>query len=90
MRSPEIRLRAERRLGELITAQKEAGLMNRAVRLSGTTEGRSSALVSDEGRSNPTLADVGVSHDLPSRSQTLAAVPEAEFESEVGESGVTV
>lgn len=81
----EIRIRAERRLGELIKAQKEAGMMNKGVRLSGTTEGRSSALVSDEGRSNPTLEDVGVSYDLSSRSQKLAAVPEAEFESEVGE-----
>lgn len=81
----EIRIRAERRLGELIRAQKEAGLMNPGVRLNGTTEGRSSVVVSNDHRSNPTLSDIGVSKDLSSRAQTLAAVPEAEFESEVGE-----
>jgi hypothetical protein len=58
--------------------------MNSGVRLSGTTEGRSSALERDEGRSNPTLADVGISHDLSNRSQKLDAIPEDEFESEVG------
>jgi hypothetical protein len=48
------------------------------------------ALVNDAGRENPTLSDMGVSYDLSSRSQELAATPEAEFESEVGESGITI
>lgn len=64
--------------------------MNRGVRLNGGEKGGSPALVRDEGRENPTLGEAGIGHDLPSRSQTLAAVPEAEFESEVRESGVTV
>lgn len=76
----EIRIRAERRLGQLIKAQKEAGLMNKGAAGIGK-----SALPNEEGTHNPTLEDVGVSHNLSSRSQKLAAVPEAEFESEVGE-----
>jgi hypothetical protein len=55
--------------------------MNSGVRLNGTTEGRSSVVVTDDRRSNPTLSDIGLSKDLSSRSQLLAAVPEAEFES---------
>jgi hypothetical protein len=74
----EIRIRAERRLGELIKAQKEAGLMNKGA-------ARPNALLNEEGVEPPTLGDVGISHNLSSRSQALAAVPEAEFESEVGQ-----
>ncbi|MBA4142470.1 MAG: hypothetical protein H0X43_05560 [Nitrosospira sp.] len=64
--------------------------MNSGVRLNGTTEGRSSAVVTHDHRSNPTLSDIGVSKDLSSRSQQLAAVPEEEFESVVGESGIRI
>jgi hypothetical protein len=68
----EIRIRAERRLGELIKAQKEACLVKQGVRLNGTTGGRSSAVTHDH-RSNPTLSDIGVSKDLSSRSQKLCS-----------------
>jgi hypothetical protein len=44
-----------------------------------------SALPSEEGTPNPTLSDMGISHNLSSLSQILAGAPEAEFESEMGE-----
>lgn len=81
----EIRIRAERRLGEMIAAQKASGGLNRGVQLRGTTDGKSSVVVTDDRRERPTLADAGISKDLSSRAQKLAAVPEAEFEAEVGQ-----
>lgn len=70
----EIRIRAERRLGEMIAAQKAAtGLAK---------PGPKSVVTNDR---SPTLADAGISKDLSSRAQKLAAVPEAEFEAEVGQ-----
>jgi len=82
----EIRIRAERRLGEMISKQKETVGLNRGTVINGAMPGKndgSSAVVADDHR--PTLADVGVSKDLSSRAQKLAAVPEEEFEAEVGE-----
>lgn len=82
----EIRIRAERRLGEMLAAQKEAGGLNQGARLAGAKSGAndgSSAVVGNDRR--PTLADVGISKDLSSRAQKLAALPEKEFEKEVGE-----
>ena len=76
----EIRIRAERRLGELLAQAKAAGGLNREANLRQNTE-----LVSNEvGKTAPTLADAGISYDLSSRAQKMAAVPEAEFEQEVG------
>ncbi len=80
----EIRIRAERRLGEMIAAQKETVGLNPGVKLAGKNQDGSSALVTDEDR-KPTLADAGISYDLSSRAQKLAAVPEEEFEKEVGD-----
>lgn len=78
MDAAEIRIRAERRLGELIGAQKAGPGLNKGGNPEFPT-GRQSRPVS------PTLADVGISKDLSSRAQAIAAVPEAEFEAEVGE-----
>ena len=77
----EIRIRAERRLGEMLAAQKADGGLNKGVRLAGNEAGRgqgSPAVVADDHR--PKLADAGISKDLSSRAQKLAAVPEDEFE----------
>jgi hypothetical protein len=74
----EIRIRAERRLGEMISAQKET------VGLNTGAKGIGKSAVPSEDRT-PKLADVGISKNLSSRAQKLAAVPEAEFEAEVGE-----
>lgn len=76
----EIRIRAERRLGEMLAAQKADGGLNKGKLKQGP------ALVANEdGKSTPKLADVGIGYDLSSRAQKLAAVPEAEFEAEVGQ-----
>lgn len=72
----EIRLRAERRLGELIAAQKAT------VGLNGGSLRRGS---SKEPRDNrPTLSEAGIDKKLSSRAQKMAAVPEAEFEGMIG------
>lgn len=85
----EIRIRAERRLGEMIAAQKADGGLSKGVRLAGAKAGAndgSSAVVTNDHRPTaPKLSDAGISKDLSSRAQKLAAVPEAEFESEVGQ-----
>lgn len=80
----EIRIRAERRLGEMLAAQKEAGGLNRgAAGMSGNQH--SGKLVRSSQTTAPKLRDSGISKDLSSRAQKLAAVPEKEFEAEVGE-----
>lgn len=71
----EIRIRAERRLGELIAAQKAGPGLNRGA--AATRSAETTAL--------PTLKDAGISKDLSSRAQNIAAVPEQEFEQEIGE-----
>lgn len=77
----EIRIRAERRLGEMLAATKTEGGLKPAATLK-----RGPVVVSkDHGKMQPTLSDAGISKDLSSRAQKLAAVPEHEFESEVGE-----
>lgn len=77
----EIRIRAERKLGELIAAQKSEFGLNKGGRPSEKT-GSQHEPVSNH---VPTLSDVGVSKKLSSRAQKLAAVPEHEFEKEVGD-----
>lgn len=75
----EIRIRAERRLGEMLAATKAQGGLNQAATLK-----RGPVVVSDDhGKSSPKLADSGISKDLSSRAQKLAAVPAAEFEAEL-------
>jgi hypothetical protein len=69
----EIRIRAERRLGELIKQQKETvGLNTGAMGI-----GKS---VVPTGNRTPTLADVGIDKKLSSHAQKVAAIPEDEFE----------
>lgn len=75
----EIRIRAERRLGEMLASQKAEGGLNAGGRPSEKTAR------DERGVPKPTLGDVGISHDLSSRAQKLAAVSQAEFEAEVGE-----
>lgn len=87
----EIRIRSERRLGELLSAQKSSGEMNRGGRPEKT--GSEKVPVSDgektgsknEPVSRPTLADAKIDKKLSSRAQKLAAVPAEQFEAEVGE-----
>ena len=80
----EIRIRAERRLGEMILEQKETVGLN---------EGRAGAGRPSLGGTQeeppkdirPTLADVGVSKKLSSRAQKLASIPEDDFENTLSE-----
>lgn len=69
-----VRLRAERRLGELVQQEQEAGRLatakgdvNQHKRASSTT-------------TPSTLADLGIPRDRSARAQALARVPEAQFE----------
>lgn len=74
-----IRIRAERRLGEMLAAQKADGGLNRGTRgqLAGKSEsGDVLALVSDERQKTvPTLASAGISYDLSSRAFALLLRP---------------
>lgn len=81
----EIRIRAERRLGEMIAATKaDGGLSRGAAGAAGPGRGNKNALATNEDvLQAPKLSDAGISYDLSSRAQKLAAVPEAEFEAEL-------
>jgi hypothetical protein len=76
----EIRIRAERRLGEMIAAQKADGGLSK-----GAAEKGANAVVSHDRVEKPKLSDAGISKDLSSHAQKLAAVPESQFEEEIGE-----
>jgi hypothetical protein len=82
--SAEIRIRAERRLGEMIVAQKETvGLAkNRPGPGRGKAGTPAAPALLD---SPPTLAEAGIDKKLSARAQKIAAVPEEKFEGMVGE-----
>ena len=82
----EIRIRAERRLGELLKWQKENGGLNTGSR--GQLVGRDSsggAIAEPPENSPPKLQDVGIDKKLSSHAQKVAEIPEQEFEGIVGE-----
>lgn len=82
----EIKIRAERRLGEMIREQKETVGLNRGLvgtRLSGSKQ---EPLRDDR----PTLADAGIDKKLSSRAQKLAAIPEEHFETAIATARETV
>lgn len=72
----EIRIRAERRLGEMLAEQKASGNMAKGHKFAGGSSKEPPAI---------TLAEVGVDKKLSARAQRLAAVPPKEFEAEVVE-----
>ncbi len=74
----EIRLRAERRLGEIIQQQKETAGLHEGGRPSKTP-------TQSEGVSKATLSDAGIDYKLSSRAQKMAAVPEEQFEGMVSD-----
>ena len=78
----EIRIRAERRLGEMLAAQKADGGLSKGAAGAGVNQ-HTPAEVRSSFTTAPKLADAGISKDLSSRAQKLAAVPEAEFEAEL-------
>lgn len=74
----ELRLRAERRLGEMICEQKETVGLNRGAAGGGHKDAsrRSFKELHDQ---RPTLMDIGVDKKLSMRAQKLAAVPQTKF-----------
>jgi hypothetical protein len=74
----EIRIRAERRLGEMLAEQKVSGGMSTGAK------GIGKSVVPTENRT-PTLAEVGIDKKLSARAQKTAAIPEPEFEGIVEE-----
>jgi hypothetical protein len=68
----EIRIRAERRLGEMLIEQKNGEGLNKGGNPKLQPVGGDDRL--------PTLAAIGISKDLSSRAQSLAAIPADDFE----------
>ena len=73
----EIRIRAERRVGELIAAQRETEGLNVGSRLAGPSRTRQ-----DE---RPTLADAGIDKHLADRARKLTKTDHVEFEQRLAE-----
>lgn len=72
----EIRFRAERRIGELMAAQRDSvGLAN------GGDAAKARVADGPEQNTRPTLAEAGIDKHLADRARKYAAVPEQEFES---------
>ena len=69
----EIRIRAERRLGELLLEQKVTVGLNRG--MSGTVV--SGSVLEPVRDTRPTLSDIDVDKKLSSHAQKVAAIPEA-------------
>jgi len=79
----EIRIRAERRLGEMIVAQKQTvGLGGPQHSRGGGSKGSKRVPLPD---SPPTLAEAGIDKKLSARAQKIAAVPEKKFEGMIGD-----
>jgi N6-adenosine-specific RNA methylase IME4 len=81
IQAAQIRFRAERRLGELITAQKETVGLNTGSR--GQLKGRdvSGGTKSEQPEDRrPTLAKAGIDRKLSSRAQRVADLPAEKFE----------
>ena len=72
----EIRIKAERRLGEMIAAQRDAGLLSKGA----AGEGAAKRGSQENPRSLPTLAEAGIDKNLADRARKLAAIPESEFD----------
>lgn len=81
----EIRIRAERRLGEMLVQQKADGGLNKGAQGKIQQHVGQAVVTNDRLKDAPKLADAGISKDLSSRAQKLAAVPEAEFEEALAE-----
>jgi hypothetical protein len=75
----EIRLRAERRLGELMAAQKQT-LGTAKGGGDGSNQYGKSIRVARKPSSLPTLADQGIDKNLADRARKMAALTEAQFE----------
>jgi len=75
----EIRIRAERRLGEMIREQKQGEGLNKGAAAGGVKESPRGNYTEPRD-TTPTLADIGISKKLSSRAQAIAAIPKDDFE----------
>lgn len=75
MDASELRLRAERRLGIMLSEQKRTAGLNKG--------GRPKTSSKSEGVSVPSLPDLGIDHKLSSRSQKVGGIAEQAFEAVV-------
>jgi hypothetical protein len=75
----EIRIRAERRLGEMLAEQKAGEGLNKGAAAGGVKESPRGNYTEPRD-TTPTLASVGISKKLSSRAQSLAAIPVEDFE----------
>jgi hypothetical protein len=76
----EIRIRAERRLGEMLIEQKNGEGLATGTRGQKLTRVSGGAIAEPPENDKPTLADIGISKKLSSRAQSLAAIPAEDFE----------
>lgn len=80
----EIRMRAVRRLGEMIKVQKDTVGLNKGAAAGGTRESLRGPIVEPR-ESPPKLSEVGIDKKLSSQAQKMAAVPEEKFEEMIDE-----
>lgn len=80
-----IRVRAERRCGELLAEMEKA----KGVRMNGRDDSGEFRRSNDATTESPrTLSDLGITKDQSSKWQRLAAIPEKEFEDAVSQPGI--
>ncbi len=80
----EIRIRAERRLGEMIAAQKATVGLNRGAAAGGKKDSPRGVYTTPRD-SNPTLAQAGIDKNLAKRARSMAAIPQETFEATLAE-----
>jgi hypothetical protein len=82
----EIRIRAERRVGELIEAQNQTIGLNRGVRgKPGPGRGKRGSKLDPRFDDKPTLAEAGIDKHLADRARKLAKVPQKRFNTLLGD-----
>ncbi len=79
----EIWIRAERKMGGMLTAQRVAGEMN--VGAKGNDSNQYQKEVRSHDVSAPKLSEMGITHSASSRAQKMAEIPDDEFESVIAE-----
>lgn len=75
-----IRVRAERRLGQMIKAQSEAGMLNSGGRPSEKPDSKTNPVTRA-----PTLKEVGLDKSMANVCRKMAAIPDEEFESMISD-----
>jgi len=72
----EVKLRAERRLGEMLREMKEQGVIKQG----GDRRGKNQPREGSSLKTPVTLDELNISYDLSSKAQKIAAIPESRFE----------